>query len=163
MYLQSCMPGLNSSNPSCHETGWEGTGERHARDNQAGSFALLHARAFPTWGGWKSYTSAEISISHLLVYRPAKLQVPSLLPLCDVCTLRFPLTSRSYSSYPLSSLFPPFVILFPTGYPKKNALVLPKYKDSRERENSSVRFINAQDLAVVEAHLQWGVKLHKIT
>jgi len=58
----------------------------------------------------------------------------------------------------LSSLFPSFVILF-SHYIKEDALVLPEYKDSRERENSSVRFINGRDLAVFKARLQWTTRL----
>lgn len=51
----------------------------------------------------------------------------------------FPSTSRRYSSYPLSFLFPPFVILFPADRPNEDTSIPPKYRDSRVRGNSSGR------------------------
>jgi len=77
------------------------------------------------------------------VYRPAKLRVPSSVR--DIRTLRFPPTSRRYSSYPLSLLFPSFVIPFTRLAPPELDVysVLTRYKDSRERERKKKKEIRA--------------------
>lgn len=111
--------------------------------------------------GWKSYTSAEISISHLLVYRPAKLRVPSLPARSLAIYVRCALFPSNFAL--LLFLFPFFLLSFLRNsyshYISQKECIdfTPRYKDSSARQYSSD--LLSRDLAAFKIHFlrkyQW--------